>query len=328
MDYDKLPKIELHLHLDCSLSFDVVKELKPSITEAEYTRDFIAPANCSSLQEYIKCAQASIEIMQTKEQLEKVTIDLFKQLKEDNVIYAEIRFAPLQHTRRDLNDKQVVEIVNEACTMGIKATGIQVGIILCTLRNFTEEESMDTVNLVEEFKGTNVVGFDIAADEMIPVDNHIKAFKYAHEHDIPCTAHCGEARGPESVWETLNHLHPARIGHGIRSIEDDELIDYLKKNEIHLEICPKSNLQTGVYSSLEEHSVDKIYKKGISIGINTDGRSLSNVTLREEYESLEKIFGWDISHFLQCNQFSIDAAFIDDGAKNKLRGRLIKGFEV
>ncbi|MEX0719175.1 MAG: adenosine deaminase [Balneolaceae bacterium] len=328
MNYNELPKIELHLHLDCSLSFEVVKKLKPSISKEEYERDFIAPANCASLQEYIKCAQASIEIMQTAEQLEMVTLDLFRQLKEDNVIYAEIRFAPLQHIMKELNVKQVVEIVNEACSSGIEETGIQAGIILCTLRNFSEEESMETVKLVEDFKGTHVVGFDIAADEMLPVHTHKKAFEYAHKHDIPCTAHSGEARGPESVWETIDQLNPSRIGHGVRSTEDEELLNFIKKNNIHLEVCPTSNIQTGIYSSLGEHSVNKIYQKGISMGINTDGRSLSDVTLGEEYKWLNRYFNWDISHFLQCNEYAIDAAFIDKSAKAKIREKLVKGFEL
>ncbi|MEX0609923.1 MAG: adenosine deaminase [Balneolaceae bacterium] len=328
MNYDDLPKIELHLHLDCSLSFEVVKKLKPSITIEDYERDFIAPANCASLQEYIKCAQASIEIMQTEEQLRLVTLDLFKQLKKDNVIYAEIRFAPLQHIRKELTAQQVVQVVDEACKAGIEETGVQAGIILCTLRNFSEEESMETVLLAEEFKGSRVVGFDIAADELLPVENHKKAFEYAHAHDIPCTAHCGEARGAESVWETLNGLNPSRIGHGVRSVEDEELVDFIIHNNIHLEICPTSNLQTGVYASMKEHVVDQIYRKGISMGINTDGRSLSNVTLKQEYESLNKFFGWDLSHFLRCNHSALDAAFIEDSAKAKLREKLVKGFEL
>src|SRR5690554_3965718 len=130
MNFDKVPKIELHLHLDCSLSFDVVKKLNPLISRENYERDFIAPADCTSLQEYIRCAQASISLMQTAEQLELVTLDLFRQLREDHVIYAEIRFAPLQHTSQ-LTARQVVETVNAACEKGKMQTGIEAGIILC-----------------------------------------------------------------------------------------------------------------------------------------------------------------------------------------------------
>ncbi|HBX67197.1 MAG TPA: adenosine deaminase, partial [Balneolaceae bacterium] len=125
MNFTSLPKIELHLHLDCSLSYEIVKKLKPEISREEYQQNFIAPANCSSLDEYLKCAQEPIAIMQTKEQLEMVTLDLFHQLQEDNVIYAEIRFAPLQHLEEDLTAEEVVSIVNEATIKGIKETGIE-----------------------------------------------------------------------------------------------------------------------------------------------------------------------------------------------------------
>ncbi|MDZ7806664.1 MAG: adenosine deaminase [Gracilimonas sp.] len=322
-----LPKIELHLHLDCSLSFEVVKQLRPGTTHKDYKRDFNAPENCASLEEYLKCAQAPIAIMQTKEQLEAVTLDLFQQLKADNVIYAEIRFAPLLHTEQGLDPEEVVEIVNEATTKGIEQSGIEARIILCTLRHFTEEQSMQTVKLVEQFKGTNVTGFDIAADETLPIDNHIKAFEYAREHSIPCTAHAGEALGPESVKETLDNFHPSRIGHGVRSIEDPKLLDDLKQKNIHLEVCPTSNVQTGIYDTVAQHRINDIYLNGNSLSVNTDGRAISNVSLTEEYENLNRHFDWQTEQFLKVNQYAIDAAFCDEETKEKLRRKLNDAFK-
>ncbi|MBD3615954.1 MAG: adenosine deaminase [Gracilimonas sp.] len=326
MNIKLLPKIELHLHLDCSLSFEVVQKLRPGISRKEYDRDFIAPANCASLQEYLKCAHEPIAIMQTKEQLEAVTLDLFEQLKADNIIYAEIRFAPLQHLDQGLSAKDVVSIVNEATSRGIKKTGIEAGIILCTLRHFSEAQSMETIKLVEQFKDTKVVGFDIAADETLPIDNHIKAFEYAREKGIPCTAHAGEARGPESVREVLGNFYPSRIGHGVRSIEDPELMNHLKEKNIHLEICPTSNVQTGIYDSVGNHQINAIYQNGNSLSINTDGRTISNVSLNEEYQKLDRHFDWRTEQLLQVNQYAIDAAFCDEETKDRLREKLMKGF--
>ena len=324
MNIPSLPKIELHLHLDCSLSFEVVQKLRPEITREEYDRNFIAPANCASLEEYLKCAQAPIAIMQTKEQLVAVTLDLFQQLKADNVIYAEIRFAPLQHLEKGLLAEEVVKIVDEATTKGIRETGIEGRLILCTLRHFSEEQSLETVKLVERFEGTNVVGFDIAADETLPIDNHIKAFEYAREQDIPCTAHAGEARGPESVREVLGDFHPARIGHGVRSIEDPELLNHLKKKNIHLEVCRTSNVQTGIYDSVADHQINDIYNNGNSLSVNTDGRAISNISLNEEYQKLNRHFDWHTKQFFRVNQFAIEAAFCDEETKDRLR-QLLKG---
>lgn len=323
MNIPFLPKIELHLHLDCSLSFEVVKQLRPETTREDYNRDFIAPENCASLEEYLKCAQAPIAIMQTKEQLKAVTLDLFQQLKADNVIYAEIRFAPLQHLERELSAEEVVSIVNDAVSDGMKDTGVEARIILCTLRHFSEEESMQTVKLVKQFKDSNVTGFDIAADETLPIDNHIKAFKYAREQGIPCTAHGGEACGPESVREILGNLHPSRIGHGVRSIEDPKLLNHLKEKDIHLEVCPTSNVQTGIYDSVKQHRINEIYQNGNSLSVNTDGRAISNVSLTEEYQKLNRHFDWQTEHFLKVTHDAIDAAFCDEETKEKLRQKLI-----
>lgn len=318
------PKVELHVHLDCSLSYNVVKQLIPNISQSEYNEKFIAPENCGSLVDYIKCASASIDIMQTKEQLELVTLDFIEQLKADNVIYCEVRFAPLQHLKNGLSAKEVVETVNNAITVGIKETGVKVGLILCSLRHFSEAESMETIELVHDFKGTNVVGFDLAADEAgYPIDEHVSAFEFAKQHHIPCTCHAGEACGPKNVWEAIDELHVQRIGHGVRSYEDSTLMDYLKEKDIHMEVCPTSNIKTGIYSELAKHNIDKIYKEGISLSVNTDGRSLSNVSLLDEYVNLNKHFKWQLQDFLKVNQMAIEAAFVDDETKKELRTKLL-----
>jgi len=195
MDYRPFPKIELHLHLDCSLSYQVVQLLNPGISYETYRESFVAPTKCTDLADYISRAVKGFELMQTKEQLKLVTLDLFEQLKSDNVIYAEMRFAPLQHIFKGLTSTEVVEAVNEAVKEGINQTGVEARIILCTLRHYSEVQSIETVKLVEQFKGTHVAGFDIAADEAgFPIDNHISAFQFAKGNGIKCTAHAGEAR--------------------------------------------------------------------------------------------------------------------------------------
>lgn len=327
MDYSNFPKIELHLHLDCSLSYKVVQQLKPSVTEEEFKRDYIAPAQCNDLADYITRAIKGVELMQTAEQLWAVTVDLFEQLKADNVIYAEIRFAPLLHIEQGLSPHEVVQIVNAATIEGMEKTGVKAGLILATLRHYTEAQSMETVKLVEAFKGTNVVGFDIAADEAgFPIDAHVKAFKYAKKHGISCTAHAGEACGAESVWETLRHFHPKRIGHGVRSIEDPELMAFLKSEGIHLEVCPTSNVQTAIYETIKDHRVNEIYQTGVSMSINTDARTISNVSLADEYGTLERVFGWEKAHFLKCNLEAIQHAFTDKPTKEAIKRQLLAAY--
>ncbi len=323
-----LPKVELHLHLDCSLSFNVVHKINPAISFEEYRKDFVAPAKCPSLADYITRAVKGVELMQTKEQLRLVTLDLFEQLKADNVIYAEIRFAPLLHLSKGLSAEEVVKAVDDAVEEGIRNTGVEAGIILCTLRHFSEEQSMATVHLFDRFKNTHVVGFDIAADEAgFPIANHIKAFDYAHASGIQCTAHAGEAKGAESVRETLQFFRPSRIGHGVRCMEDISLIKTLKDNSIHLEVCPTSNVQTNVFDKIESHNIDHIYNAGLSMSVNTDARTISDVTLTKEYATLEKYFKWDNDHFLKCNLEAIDHAFTSKEVKVIIREKLIRAYK-
>ncbi len=326
MDIVGMPKVELHLHLDCSLSYEVVNKIDPSVTREYYQENFQAGPKCTNLVDYLKCAVSGIALMQTKDQLTWVTLDLFEQLQRDHVIYAEIRYAPLQHLEQGLTAEEVVVTVDQAVQEGIEATGIEVRIILCTLRHFTEEQSMQTVKLVEAFKGSRVVGLDIAADEAgYPIDAHVGAFAYARDQGIACTAHAGEARGADSVWETLEHLRPCRIGHGIRSIEDPALMEHLKQHQIHLEICPTSNIQTHIYDQLSDHTVDQIFRTGVSMSINTDGRTISDISLQREYANLVEHFGWSTAEFLKCNLNAIGAAFIPQELKRSLAQRMIEG---
>jgi len=313
-----LPKVELHVHLDCCLSFKGLSRIDPTISESYYKKKFIG-TSCSCLKDYIRCADTALEYMQTKEQLEIVIEDLFDQLVNDNVIYAEIRFAPLLHLKKGLSSKNVVEIVSNKTKIESEKSGIEVGLILCTLRHFSVDQSLQTVKLVKDFSNKNVVGFDIAADEAgFPIDNHIKSFQFARDNNIFCTAHAGEALGADSITNTLKYLKPNRIGHGVRCIEDNSLIEKIKKENIHLEICVTSNMVTKVFNDLKDHPVDFLLNKGISLSINTDGRTISDTTLNKEYVLLNKEFNWLKNKFLEVNINAMKASFSSNEVKNKI----------
>jgi len=323
----QLPKCELHLHLDCSLSYDVVAKIDPRISYREYLTDFVAPAKCTDLADFLTRAVKGFALMQTKQQLEWVVEDLFTQLAADNIVYAEIRFAPLQHTSGGLTPSEVVAYTAAATSAAMLATGIEARLLLCTLRHYSAAQSMETVQLVEQFKDSCVAGFDIAADEAgFPIDNHIEAFRYAKQKGIPCTAHAGEARGADSVWETLEYFGPTRIGHGVRSIEDKKLMAHLRNNNIHLEVCPGCNVLIDIYNAYADHPVDQLYKAGIPLSINTDTRTITNTNLTREYEQLQQVFGWTTDDFLRCNMAALEAAFIPPVIKKRLVQKLINAY--
>jgi adenosine deaminase len=327
MNYQNLPKIELHLHLDCSLSYKVVKQINPAVTLEEYNESFIAPPKCTDLMDYLTRAVKGFQLMQTKEQLRWVTLDLFEQLKADNVIYTEIRFAPLLHIEEGLTPEEIVETVNAAVKDGIEQTGVQARLILCTLRHYTKAQSMQTVHLVNKYKGTYVAGFDIAGDEAgYPVDAHKKAFAFAKENGLHITAHGGEARGADSVKEIVANFYPTRIGHGVRSVEDENVLNELKEKDIHLEVCPTSNVQTNIVDTIHNYPADKIYRNGNSMSINCDCRTISDTTLNKEYDLLTETFNWNKEHFLRCNLEAIRHAFCDEATKENLRKQILEAY--
>ncbi|PYE52824.1 adenosine deaminase [Deinococcus yavapaiensis] len=319
-----LPKVELHLHLDCSLSFETVHLLDPTVTRAEFESQFVAPAKCTNLADFLRCAPRSVELLQTARALRLAVNDVFEQLRRDRVVYAELRFAPFLHAQGDLTARDAVQIVNDAVEQAVARTGVEANVILCSLRHFDAETSFETARLVREWRGTRVVALDLAGDEAgFPLTAHVAAYDFAVREELHRTAHAGEAVGPQSVWETLRHLRPSRIGHGVRSIEDDALIEHLKREDIHLELCPSCNVQIGVFPTLAEHPVDRLRRAGVALSVNTDTRTLSNVTLTQEYERLARTFGWTASDFLACNLMAVDASFASSEVKARVRTCLL-----
>ena len=328
MKLQSLPKVELHLHLDCSLSFQAVSTLAPSVTPGEYQRDYIAPARCANLADFLSRAPKGFRLMQTEDSLRLVAEDVFQQLIEDGVIYAEIRFAPLLHTEQGLSPERVVAVVERCVDRLTQETSMQAGLILCTLRHFTEAQSMLTAKLVKEFRGSRVVALDLAGDEAgFPLDAHVRAYRYAREHGLFRTAHAGEGLGPESMWETLRLLEPRRIGHGTRSIEDSRLVDHLRRERIHLELCPTSNVQIiPSIASMEEHPIDRLYRAGVSLNINSDSRMLTPTTLTREYDRIQCAFNWSEQDLLRANLMGLEAAFVDDEVKQQLKKRFLSAY--
>lgn len=322
-DWRVFPKVELHLHLDCSLSYELVRRLEPSCSLAAYRQRFVGPSCGGDLRAYLRVAEAGIALMQTAERLRMVTADVVRQLAGDGVVYCELRFAPLEHLREGLDPAEVVRQVAETYAAECGRFGLRGGLILCTQRHYTAAQSMMTARLARDFSDAGVVGFDIAGDEAgYGLGAHVAAFEWAQSEGICCTAHAGEACGAASVRETLGRLGVRRIGHGVRSAEDPDLLRQLRDDDIHLEVCPTSNLQTGVYGRIAEHSIDRLRESGVSLSVNTDSRAISDTTLSREFGLLEETFGWTREVFYNTSLEAVRRAFTDESTRELLRQRL------
>jgi len=317
-----VPKVELHTHLDCSIGYEVARRLTPDLSLEEFEDRFVAPTPCQDLTEFLACVAPSVSMMQTHTALRLSVQSLFRRLADDGVVYAEVRFAPLLHLA-ELSPESVIETVLDEMKAQESEHHLRSGLILCTLRHFDEAQSLATARLVSRYAADGVVALDIAGDEAgFGLEPHRAAFQMVNDSAAHTTAHAGEARAADSVWETLSLLHPERIGHGVRSVDDARLVDRLVEDGIHLEVCPAVNLQIQIYPDLQNHPVDELRRRGVRLSINTDGRTVVGTSLNEDYARLEATFGWGASAFGEINANAAEASFADDETKSWLGERL------
>lgn len=318
-----IPKVELHLHLDCSMSFASVSALDPGVTPERYRAEFLAPRKCVNLVDYFRYLAPALALLQTREALTVSTIDLLRQLHEDGVVYAEIRFAPQLHRQTGMSTEAVVETVLAALVEGRRSYPVEARLILCQLRPEDTANGLELVRIAQKYRAQGVGGVDLAGDETgYGLGEHIPVFKQARDLGLNITAHAGEAGGAEKVREVVEQLGVRRVGHGVRSIEDDAVIALLLERDVHLEVCPSCNIQIDVFDRYEDHPVDALVRRGVSVGVNTDARGPTDLTLTEEYGRLQQVFGWDAARFRAANLAAIGRAFADDATKAAIRARL------
>ena len=310
----KMPKIELHMHLDGSIPIPYV--MKKYNLKKEYVQKYmIADDKCKNLNDYLEKFDYPISIMQTKEQLQEITIALLEELKRQNVVYAEIRFAPQFHVSGALSQEDVVKTVIEAK----EKVNIKSNFILCIMRGKDNmQENYKTVELAKKYLGKGVCAVDLAGAEAIfKTKDYKDIFEYVKKLNIPFTIHAGEADGIESIKSAIE-FGTKRIGHGVRAVESDEIMKCIKDNCITLEVCPTSNIQTCFCNSYSSHPIEKLYNYGILTTINTDNMTVSNTTLENEYINILKNTKLKYQDLVNMNKNSVKAAFLSNEEKIEL----------
>ncbi len=315
---ENLKKVELHLHLDGSVRPSTIASIL-NMDEQDIRKKVCTNKDTKDLKDYLSKFDLPISVMQTKENLTRISYELALDLKQDNVIYAEIRFAPLFHTKQGLTIDEVIIAVLD----GLKQVPVKTNLILCMMRGSSYENNYKVIETAYKFLNKGVVGIDLAGDEKnYPVDNYKDLFEIAKNKKIPFTIHAGEADDYNSIDNAIK-LGAKRIGHGVRAIENDNTIKLIKENNITLEVCPISNIDTKIYKNIKEHPIKKLYDENINITISTDNRTVSNTTLNDTYKILQNTFNFTKEDFIKINQNAIKAAFISDKEKELLLKELI-----
>ena len=300
--------IDLHLHLDGSLRPLTVREL---LRNNEITDDKLKVSDdCRDLNEYLEKFDYPISALQREENIIRAVYELGEDLHDEGVTYAEIRFAPMFSMKEGLSMEAVVEAAIEGAVQSeTEHPGLKLGIILCCMRGMPEADNIRTVETARKYYG-KVCAIDLAgAEGLYPTEVYKDIFARASRYDIPYTIHAGEAAGPESVWKALE-FGASRIGHGVRSIEDDRLVEYLAEHEVPLEVCPISNMQTKVYADKTMYPVRQLFQGGVHVTLNTDNRTVSNTCLDKERKFLMNEYDFTEKDFEIMEKYSQKAAFL------------------
>ncbi|MDA3905878.1 MAG: adenosine deaminase [Bacteroidales bacterium] len=322
----QLPKAELHNHLDGSLRIETILDLArkdsvklPTFEYNDLKGLLINDENCQSLKEYFIPFDISLSVLQTEEALERTTFELLEDVHKENVKYLEIRFSPILHIKEGLSLDKIVEAVLRGKKQAEYNLGIKSGIIICGLRHNTPGQNLELANLAVRYMNKGVIAYDLAGEEFgRPALDHVKAFEYAFQHNLARTAHAGEADGAHSIYDAIYGLKANRIGHGTHLFQDADLLKYIRDEQIPLEVCLSSNLQTKAVDSLDKHPIQDYFKQGLVITLNTDSYLISGTTLTKEFELAVKHYKFDKKEIAQLTLNSFQSAFLPFDEKQDL----------
>lgn len=361
LDIRDLPKVSLHDHLDGGLRPATIIDLAagagvslPASTPEALGEWFRESADSGSLERYLETFAITIGVMQDAASLTRVAREFVEDLIDDGVVYAEVRWAPEQHTTKGLTMAEAVAAVQDGIDEAVQDArdadvDIEVGQILSAMRQNTN--SFEVAELALQLRDAGVVGFDLAGPEDgFPASDHKNALDLLSANLFPVTLHAGEAAGLLSIQSALVDGRALRLGHGVRLAEDlsteeidgddDEAVTifsagtvatWVRDRGIALEICPSSNLQTGATaawgSTLDEHPVDVLFRTGFNVTISPDNRLMSGTTLSDELALLVEAFDYDAEDLLELTLNAVEASFLGLDERRDLAELIADAYE-
>ncbi|MFW9907802.1 MAG: adenosine deaminase [Candidatus Thorarchaeota archaeon] len=317
-----LPKVELHVHVLGSIRpstlLDIITE---DDIEVQYKteKDIINRFQYTDFANFISVYMEIIKYITDGRHFERITYEMLENCASCNTEYVELSFSPMDHIKQGIDFASIVNAVNRGIKRAREEFGILTNIRVDLVRDSTIEQAMNILDSIEAHSH-NIVSVDIGGNESAHSPKPFApVYKRAREMGLHLVAHAGEAAGPDSIWDALRHLNVERIGHGVTAREDPSLMDYLKRGRIAIEMCPVSNLRTGVISSMRNHPIRDFFDKGLFVNVNSDDPSLFHTDLNNEYIQLHKHLGFTLPELFQISLNGVDAAFVNLRRKNQLR---------
>ena len=315
----ELPKLELHCHLDGSLtqkSIEEIMERPVVLSELQVEPD------CRNLAEYLQKFDLPIQCLQTREGIKKASKEFLLDVAKENVRYMEVRFAPTCSINDHMTYRDVMEATLDGLEEARKECGTYYNVIVCCMRHFDLETNLAMLKGCREFLGAGVCAADLAGDETSwPMNQFRELFREAKKLDYPYTIHAGECGNVQNIIDAVD-AGAARVGHGISMKGFQEVQKLCRDHHIGVEICPTSNLQTRAVSTLKEYPIREFLDNGVMVTVNTDNRTVSNTTMTKELEFIQKTYGVRDEEVLLLMRNAVDAAFASDTVKEKLYRKL------
>lgn len=309
------PKIDLHCHLDGSMTLQSIREIlgrEIALEEVQVQED------CGSLAEYLQKFDLPLQCIQTEAGLKKAAKDFLLDLQKDQAKYVEVRFAPALSRHEGLGCKKVMEAVLEGLQEAKEECGILYQVIACTMRHHDEETNRNMMKECREFLGEGLCAVDLAGDESgFPTKNFYPLFEYAKKMDYPFTIHAGECGDVNSI-RLAAEWGAKRIGHGIAMRGNQEVLKEIAKKRIGVEMCPISNYQTKALRPGECYPIREFSSAGILTTINTDNRLVSGTTIAGEMTFLNEQFGISPEELYEYQLNAVEAAFCEETMKHEI----------
>lgn len=327
----RLPKAELHVHLDGSLRPATMLELARErgvqlpADDADSLAAYMLVSDAASLEEYLERFHLTLAVMQDAESIERIAYELAEDHANENVRYVEARFAPVLNTKGGLSGEAVLDAALAGLERAEADFDVHAAIIVCALRSLPPGSSLEMAELAVAYKDRGVCAFDVAGAEAgFPVRTHLEALRTAASADLPITIHAGEGFGAVSIRQAVELGRAGRIGHGTRLLEDHGLLAQVRDAGIPLEVCLTSNVQTRVARSYAEHPARFYFDEGLRICLCTDNRLMSGVTLTREYEHARDDVGFSHEELVTVTRNGFEAAY----ATEELKAELVAGLGV
>jgi len=323
----RLPKAELHVHLDGSLRPSTLIELAAEHGVALPARDAAGLAErmlvkgASSLEEYLEPFRLTLAVMQEADAIERIAFEVAEDHAREHVRWLEVRFCPGLCTSGGLPPESVLDAALAGLERARRTHGLESAVIVTALRSLPAAASIEMAELAVAYRGRGVCAFDLAGAEAgHPVHDHLEAVRTVRDAGLPITIHAGEAFGPASIREALELGGASRIGHGTRLVDDPALLDAVRDAGVVLEVCLTSNVQTGAAASYATHPLRRLYDEGVRVSLCTDNRLMSGITLTDEYAHARDALGFGWAELVDVARTGFVGAFAPGTVKNRLVG--------